>query len=564
MHRYLSCFVILFSLILLASCKRHSNYAATLFDQVETLVEQYPDSALALLDSIPNPYELNDEQFARYLLCSLQAKTKAGKDISSDMLIFRVRDYYQKKNQQKKRVMAEFYCGRVLQSQGKQEEAVQAFLETRELADKIKDVYWSGMADFYIGYLNYKQYLCKEARPYFKSACQKMSTIKGKYKNEIIACSYISKSFLLDKPQALDSALFYERKSLEIAKQYNNLTEQIEVNQSIGVILLEEGDTRLSKEITLYALALSKQANDSNRLPEIYGNLADVYQKENKIDSAMYYAELALMSTDDNDYKSTLYGTLSDIEASRGNYQKALEYLNVYADYADSLYNQKQSQNVLEIQKKYNFELIQNANRKLANERLWLFIAFILLAVSSFLVYFINRAKNKEALLQSKQHVYQLKEMVVEKANEGSRNMEKNKELKSILFRQLDILKKISLLEVYLGKEEKKTGQTVLKKVNGIIYDSNENFDWTIFYQSVNVLYDDFLARLATQYPSLTPDEVLVCCLSKIEFTNDEIALLMKANTNIIQKKRSSIREKTGMKKQESFVKQLDEVVRMG
>jgi len=367
---------------------------------------------------------------------------------------------------------------------------------------------------------------------------------------------------LHEEVQTIDSTLFYERKNLEIAELNNDLAEQIKLNHFIGITLLEGGDISGAKEVTLYAMALCKQADNNSRLPRIYGNLADIYQEENKIDSALYYAKMALMSTNDNRYKSVFYETLSDIEESRGNFQKSLEYLHFYIDYADSLYNQNQKYNILEVQKKYNFVSIQNANRKLIIEKLWIFIALIISVLFLIIILFYiyrKRTLNKEAILVARQQIHQLKEMISKRKKEEN---DANKKLRDALYEQLDIIKKVSLLEGFLGDDTKLPGNVILRKVNKIIYKSNENFDWNTIFQSVNALYEDYLIRLKNTFPSLTEDEILVCCLLKIGFNNEEISLLLKSGTNFAQKKKTSIRKKTGMKKQEHFMKQLDELIK--
>lgn len=552
-------------LLLFASCNNHSENADTIFREVENIVEQYPDSALHLLDSIQNPYQLIESQFAQFVLRSVQAKHKAEKDISADTLIFRARDYYQKGNDWENLGLSLFYCGQVLQAQGKLEEATEMYLEARTLADKEKNAQLSALTNFYLGMLNYEQHLCEEARLHFKLADWESGTAKVRYQNEIAIKTYIANSFLLE--YALDSALFYYREGLEIAKQHNDLDEQIVLNQIMSVALLDNGNISLSKEVIKHALLLSSQTNHKDRLPEIYLSLSNVYQAGNQIDSALHYTNLALKLSEDNNLKSIAYEKLSELEESKGNLPKSLDYLRLFADFADSVYSHKQDNNIIEVGKKYNFEMIQNANRKLIIERLWITIALIISGLVFAIVLFFaykKRVKNNESLFLAKQQIYQLKEIVTKHDKQEDENNEINKKLRIALVEQLDIIKKVSLLEGFLsdGDGAKLSGKVVLQKVNKIIYKSTEELDWSAFFQSVNALYDDFLIRLAQAYPSLTEDEILICCLLKIGLSNEEIRLLLKSTPNIVQKKKSSIREKTGMKKQEHFVKQLDDLVK--
>ncbi len=261
-----------------------------------------------------------------------------------------------------------------------------------------------------------------------------------------------------------------------------------------------------------------------------------------------------------DDFKFADY---TELEESRKDYQKGLEYLRIYANYADSIYHQKQDHNLIEVQKKYNFEMIQNANRKLTIEKLWITVVLIISVLTVLLISFSTykkRTKDKESLFLAKQQIYQLREIVTKQDKKEGENNEIDKKLRMALVEQLDIIKKLSLLEGFLSDSDssKLSGKTVLQKVNKIIYKSTEELNWSPFFQSVNALYDDFLIQLAQTYPTLTEDEILICCLLKIGLSNEEIRLLLKSTANIIQKKKSSIREKTGMKKQEHFVKQLD------
>jgi hypothetical protein len=59
----------------------------------ETKIETHPDSALALLDSIENPSQLNKSRYNRYMLLLLQAKDKSYQDITSDTAIFATKQY---------------------------------------------------------------------------------------------------------------------------------------------------------------------------------------------------------------------------------------------------------------------------------------------------------------------------------------------------------------------------------------------------------------------------------------------------------------------------------------
>lgn len=549
---------------LLTACDSSKKKAGMIFILAKEVIEQDPDSALTLLEGIVNPYELSKAQHAQYILLSVQAKDKAYRDIAADSIIFRARDYFQKKNDLENLALATFYCGRVLQSQEKFDEATKTFLEAKRMAEETKNLYLRGFSEFFIGELNFHQFIFSEAVEHYKKAATDFSLFDKKYKNQITSYLCIGNSFLLNA--CPDSAFFYYNKGLKLAEQHNDSILQVDIIQNIGVAYLESENADQAKALLRQSLPLTKNNLDKAK---IYKNLTNVFLQENRSDSALFYAKQSVkLAGDDDNLMVGLCRLLSEIEESMGNYQKSLEYYKLHSGHLVFVLEEKENYNILDIQKKYDFELLQSANRKLVIERMWILVLSIILLAITIFMFYRNRTRNKEGLLTAKRQIYQLREMVGKKgkdrhdpSGDNEVNSEINEKLRDILFKQLDTFKKISLLERYLGEEEIKKGGKVLEKVNEIIYNSKESFDWEVFYQPVNALYDNFLINLTRRFPSLDKEEVLVCCLSKIGFDNTEIALLTKSNQNIIQKKKTSIRQKTGMKKQENFMKQLNEMV---
>ena len=66
----------LFTVLLLFSCS-HKSETETLFSHADTLIEEYPDSALQSLDLSPEEIEgLSDKECARYALLLARATDK--------------------------------------------------------------------------------------------------------------------------------------------------------------------------------------------------------------------------------------------------------------------------------------------------------------------------------------------------------------------------------------------------------------------------------------------------------------------------------------------------------
>lgn len=534
------------------SCKRDFKKSEEILQRVESIVEPKPDSALSLLETIRNPYLLTKEQHAKYILRSVQAKDKCDQDISSDTLIFPARDYFKIKNQINELAFAEFYCGRVFQTKGKRNEAIKAYLKAGSIAKGLNNKGLIGLSEFFCGLLDYDQHLFDEAIVHLKEATLNFSQAEGKYKNQVVTYNYIGNSFLLK--QLPDSAFFYYNKGLFVAKQYNDSANELQIIQNMGVAYLKLGNAKQAKESLKMALTLS---STESQKAKAYLNIADVYYREGSKDSALFYLNHSVKLADNNaSLLANIYRLFSKIEATAGNYQQAMSYNELYTKYLAKVLEDKEDIGILDIQKKYNFELLENANSRLLIERQRIFICLFLVGAAVCWVFYYNRAKNREAMLIAEQHIFQLKEIV---NNRVGSNL-KNNELRKTLIKQLDIVKKISLIESYLKGEEKIKGKEVLRKVNEIIY-GQEDYNWSVFNEMANALYDNYLDRLHNLFPNLSETELLICCLSKIGLNNMEISLLIKTTQNAVQKRKSVIRQKTDMKEQENFIKQLDQIV---
>ena len=538
-------------ILIMLSCNGDRGKSDSLIKKAESLMEMHPDSALSLLGMIKNPYLLTKVQHAEYVLRLVQAKDKCDNDISSDTLIFQARDYFKKSNSLNELAFAEFYCGRVLQTKGKRNEAMKAYLKAGSVAKELNNKGLIGLSEFFCGLLDYDQHLFDEAIMHLKEGAINFSMTEGKSKNQIVIYNYIGNSFLLK--QLPDSAFFYYNKGLFIAKQLNDSVNQRYIVQNIGIAFLKLGNVKQAKESLKNAFVLS---STELQKAQVYFSLADIYYRESLRDSALFCLNHSLsMASDNAPMLANIYRLLSKIEEAGGNYSQAMSYNEQYTKYLAKVLEEKEDFSILDIQKKYNFELLANANNKLLIERQWIFIGFILFLTAIFFSIYYNRVKNREAMLIAEQQIFQLKEMVNRKVGSNARN----NELRKSLFRQLDIVKKISLIESYLKSDEKVKGKEVLKKVNEVIYGQSDN-NWSMFNEMVDVLYDNYLNRLKDSFPDLSETELLICCLSKIGLNNIEISLLIKTSQNAVQKRKSVIRQKTNMKEQESFVKQLDQI----
>ncbi|MCL1937971.1 MAG: LuxR C-terminal-related transcriptional regulator [Candidatus Azobacteroides sp.] len=463
--------------------------------EAENFVNQYPDSALILLNSIPYPSKLNKKRYARYLLLLVEAKDKADKDISSDTLIFTSINYFQSKNDYDRQAKAEFYCGRVYHSQKEYKKGEEAYLRAEKAAQKTDDNDLKGLIQYFFGSLYYDQRQYLEAIPKFERAQKYFIQSPHNYKWEISTCNLIGNSFFIKKMN--DSALVYFEKALNLAEAYN----------------------------------------DSNQIVQVRLNLARIYSDLNQRDSAEYLIRLALDSLGKSENFSALsnaYRTLSLMEEKAGNYKKALQYHQAYSKQLSNLFIENNKRNLLETEKTYNFELLQREKNRLWIERQWAIIILLILLgfVCMFFFRFYRKAANNRAIYLEKE----LEELFNSKDREGNK-------LRSLSADYLDVYRNACMIEREMGENKQLSGKDFVQKMNKILYGHPEH-DWDKLYQIMNESYKGFFSQLKQQYPQLTESEFRICCLTYAGFDNTEIALHLELSKNTIQHRKSEIRQK--------------------
>lgn len=540
MKKYRNLYFIIIVLICFA-CGTETENAQKYIERAKLLVDASPDSALTLLDSVFYPESLDKKIYNDYYLVLVQAKDKANKDISKDSVIFKVKDYYVNKDDLDKAALASFYSGRVLKEQKELKKAMNAYLDAESYVNQTNgNDNLKGLIQSHIGYLYYNELLQDEALLRFKQSVDYFEKAKN-YKNEAFTLRDIGNSFQLKKQN--DSALYYYQKGLEIADITNDSTCRSSIRHNLGLIFKNQENYSKSKDFLNQAISF---ASNPITKAKIYSSIAQVSYSENKTDSAVYFFQKSLEILDENKdpyLASRIYQSLSTLEENEGKHRKALEYNKKYIESLHNIFEQNENQAILDIQKKYNYELIKNTNNRLFIQRQFLFIILLGLGLSIvviiFFFYFKNQKKERD-LLEAEQKISQLNQMA--KSYNKKEDSFRNK-----LLHHFDILKKSALLEGFLREDEKKHGEKLLKKFNEIVY-NQATLDWTILYHTMNELHDGFFDSLRETFPQLEESEFKICCLIYSDFTNAEISIIMGQSASTITSKRSVIRRKIGVK----------------
>jgi two-component system, NtrC family, sensor kinase len=155
---------------------------------------------------------------------------------------------------------------------------------------------------------------------------------------EALAYCYFDMGVAFAGLNQLDSADFYENKSIETFAKYNY--EEPLVYQTLGDIKMKSGNVASAGEYYKKSLAISQRKNESRALAYAYNKVASFYKNTNQPDSAIYYAQKGLEESRLINQKKTILeasALLSELYERRDT-KLSLEYLKIADAYKDSLF----------------------------------------------------------------------------------------------------------------------------------------------------------------------------------------------------------------------------------
>lgn len=530
-------------LLLFYACSKQKDIE-NILDHAQNILEQHPDSALQLLNSVLFPENLSKSRFNKYNLLLLQAKDKSCQDITSDTVIFTVKDYYLKKEDYPNTALAAFYCGQVWHERNNIEEAVKSYSEAERLADKTENYNLKGLIQANWGILHWEHLSYEKAIELIKSAVEMYGKAKN-YRNETGALRIIGDCFALN--DRIDSAFYYYNMSLKLADLYNMPEIQSDIKQSMGVANREQGLYEPANKLFKEALAL---LNDSVEQARILLNIAQVYILEDNRDSVNFYLNEALaLHIFDPELMRTVYLLKSEISEKNKHYQDALNNYKEFYDHTVKVFDSEQNNKLLEVQSKYDFEKLKNTKSQLIIKQQktlnLLSLALLTAGIIAFL-YYRKFSQNRRLLLETGQKLESLQRMADNFSIESHT-------VRNVLLDQFNILRKTALIKNTMNESEQISGQKLLNKFNEIVY-GQEALDWSKLYYLIDNIKNGLYTKIHDKYPRLSDTEFRIICLScETDFSDKEIMIILGIKLNMVRRIRSDLRKKIGMDKGEDF-----------
>ena len=552
MRHYIS--IIILALCLVA-CNRHSKHWETL-SQVESYMDERPDSALAVLEHINTSELKGKEERARYALLYTQAKDKNYIDETDLSLICEAQKYFKESDNVRYQFLSLYYYGRVLCNNSDFHKAIIAYTEAEALLEKLGDENLSGLLYVQIGNIyriTHDYDKCLEA---YKSAYNHYSKAK--------LDSHMAYS-LLDIGIAYwnltDTAIAeeYFTQSLMMAKALND--EYLErICYENLFVLYDEIDE--NEKCTNIAFELNEKFNSSLFSPVCLASMASYNAKIGDYESIDKYLIEAWNGTQNKSDSIALYFQSANIMKIIGNTDKALDYFEKGINLQNEELRYAMQQPIVSIQKDYfQNQAEYNSYRLKKNLQIYVTLSIIVFLILLIVFMYMRHRFLKKDLEISKymdlaselQVSIRDKEAKISEFSERisvseqthiSQIHEMSGHIAELFHKQYELLDKLSntYYETHgCSKEKESIYEQVKSEINKF---ANDKKTMAQLERIVNTYKNNVMSHIREEIHSISERDIKLLCYIYAGFSAKSISIFVGETTGNILTRKYRLRNK--------------------
>ena len=378
--------------------------------------------------------------------------------------------------------------------------------------------------------------------------------------------------FLLEKKQLTDSAAAIQQKALLFAQQANDQKVMAEIYENLGSILEDKG---LYDEAYVYfskANILYEEQGEKIAQIQVLNNLGDVFRKKGQVPQGITYTLRALEKAQYFQHKYQQQSALRDLSkcyALLGLYDSAYQKLEASRELMQQIYAEETIRQVALVEVLNETALKDSAILQLQAQRRvnYLLIGFLaigILLLGGLAAVIYNRQKIK---LQSQQAIQNQQEIIFAREKSLMEAELKNKQLEEAqlkyslnlkeqalssqllhLILKNEVLEKVKNELIAIIKDDKRDQK---KQLRQLLQQINESFNndkyWEEFRGIFDQVHQTFFSVLLQKCPDLSPNEMKLLSLIKMNLSPQEIATLLGITPDSLRVSRYRLKKKLNL-----------------
>ncbi len=539
-------FPFLFPLLLLG-CKTSAPSFSTNLQQLDKLLGHSPKSVADSLSHL-DISRMNKADQAYFYLLEASAKDKNYRKLTSDSTLRIAEKYFTQTNDRYNLGRTQYYIAKYFFNAN---QPTDAFIILKEAENNIHqapptDFHLLGLIYSQHGAIHARQGNYQEAQYYYQKSFNAFTETKDTV-SMLISTKQLAWALVCQEKYKQSKEIL--QKGIDIIEQNTktNNPQLLQIHASLlNVLNLYYQKTKNYNE----ALNVSKQAiilleKENIHVPSnYYSALITTYIDKHQIDSIYPYCQKMLTNsiTEKNLLNQlTVYKNLIDYEKTKRNYKPLSEHQEKYIELKDTYNKQLKFNEVIKLEKKYNYSEKERLYYKAKTKNLWLLILMLILIIIASLILLYStwlQRKLKDKNLQLSEQIKKVewglvlsKELIRENSNQYIQ------------------------LEKVLNRYATLVPQQLFEEFRSLHHSQQIQYSQRLLFSLTNI-NNEFSRKLKQKHPNLTSNDILLASMIHYQWELENIAHVFQTSLEAIQKR--SIRLKTKLERKERNIESLE------
>lgn len=357
-----------------------------------------------------------------------------------------------------------------------------------------------------------------------------------------------------------DKTAYHFDRGMNIAMELSDYKLMVSLNNNMGNAWKARKDFNHAMFFYQKAKSLLKFSTEPIRETDLYLNIGQTFKYLKINDSARIYLKKCLeiaQRIKSLKYQSEALLEIAAIDSLNGNFYNAYKFYRQGISLRDSLWNNQHRSRIAELQiiheaQKNKLYIKELEHRQNLNQTI--FFLVILTLAFGFIALIVMALYLRKKRLVAQQHL-----VIQKQENEKAKtDLEiKRKELTAKVHTIVTFEELIKRLEEEIHKMIEGTNPQNAETLNSVLklLNNKEKTEetWKEFLKHFDELNDDFITKLTAKFPELSPIEVRLCAMLRLNMSTKEIAEITKRAVRTIEFYRTSIRKKIGIQNCENL-----------
>ena len=543
-------YTLIITIIFLCSCSSKQEHSSLTLTPSE--VEQHPDSALMVLDSIKSHSKtLSKEDAMLVNLLTIQAKDLCFEDITQKEDVKDIKtiiSYYKFRRNDKLLKLAYYYAGRIHAELHDAPEATKYFLKAKEV--NVPYMVLNCKIASQLGYLLIEQQMIQKAEKMFSEAYR-----LAKEANDTVRIVKAAKDLAAtywDNQEKKDSCLNLLHEAYQMAEKYKDPILLNIVRGYLAGTYIKLGNYHQAKACILPCLKLIAKDDTSG----VYSLAADIYVHLDKDSAQIFYNYLVKNGT--MFAKEKAYRFFTEQALDKRNFADAKSYFANYVAAIKNVRDHTEAEVSAKVDYQHQLAEKEQVKAEKAKEELIYSMIIASLAIVICIIFSLAMAKKQKMKTRIKS-LEKIQQEILQKSEEQrDKNIQQIAELQSKIADmntdKEELLDKINKLKASITiqeiekKEQDRAMADFMKsdiftKINKLLQkgaDTKRNHLSTTEKDLLPQTFFSYFPKLENKLQEFVPvykqEEIIACILTKAGFGNSQIGALLNYTPSGITK----------------------------